>query len=335
MEKPALDSITASIRCGVITGIVGPDAAGKTTLMRLMAGLLLPTHGSISILGSDTTKDTEAIHQTTGYMPQKFGLYEDLTVLENLTLFSKLQGLTEKEREVEIEHMLSFTSLKPFVNRLAGDLSGGMKQKLGLGCALLREPKVVLLDEPSVGIDPLSRRELWKIVEGLAKRGTAVVWSTSYLDEADRCDDVLLLNEGKLLFSGSPKDLTQRVQGRVFDLKVPVEERRRTLKQLLNDPDIVDGLIQGNQLRIVAKPSFKKKNSRWEATPPRFEDAFVDLLGGIPSGDSVLAAHISHKKQGKVAPIQAENLTKKFGDFTAANDISFAVKRGEILPEEK
>lgn len=165
MEKPALDHITASIRQGIITGLVGPDGAGKTTLIRLMAGLLLPTKGDIQVMGLDTKKDPDLLHEITGYMPQKFGLYEDLTVVENLNLYADLHDLAGKEKETAFENMLKFTSLKPFVFRLAGNLSGGMKQKLGLACSLLGHPKVLLLDEPSVGVDPLSRRELWKMVQ--------------------------------------------------------------------------------------------------------------------------------------------------------------------------
>jgi ABC-2 type transport system ATP-binding protein len=172
MERPALDNITASIRPGIITGLVGPDAAGKTTLIRLMAGLLIPTKGNIQVLGLNTMKDADRIHEVTGYMPQKFGLYEDLTVIENLNLFADLHDLRGQEKEVAFQRMLRFTSLKPFVFRLTGNLSGGMKQKLGLACSLLGHPKVLLLDEPSVGVDPLSRRELWEMMQELVGQGS-------------------------------------------------------------------------------------------------------------------------------------------------------------------
>ncbi len=333
MERPALDRISVSIRSGMITGLVGPDGAGKTTLIRLMAGLLLPTKGQISILGLNTEKDAERLHEITGYMPQKFGLYEDLTVLENLDLYADLHDLSEEEKTVEFERMLKFTTLKPFIHRLAGNLSGGMKQKLGLACSLLGHPKVLLLDEPSVGVDPLSRRELWKMVQELADQGITIVWSTSYLDEADKCHDVLLLNEGALLFHGSPKELSKRVEGRVFQLEVPLEKRRMLLKDVLNHPETTDAIIQGNRIHLVSTSSFSVdlKGFQWTSIPPRFEDAFVDILGGSPKGESVLAKHISQKTSEGQHPIQAEHLTKRFGNFIAARNISFSIGRGEVF----
>jgi ABC-2 type transport system ATP-binding protein len=332
-DKPALDSITASIQQGMVTGLVGPDAAGKTTLIRLMAGLLLPSLGQINVLGLNTVKDAEQLHDVMGYMPQKFGLYEDLTVIENLDLYAKLHGLIGREKDIMFERMLMFTSLKPFIHRLAGNLSGGMKQKLGLACSLLSRPKVLLLDEPSVGVDPVSRRELWKMVQELIGEGLCVVWSTAYLDEADKCHRVLLLNEGKLLFDGPPKDLTNRLKGRVFLWDVPLGNHRKILSQLLDRPGIVDGVIQGKKIRIVCAPSFPvdSRDSEWQAVDPRFEDAFVDILGGGPSGESVLARTMPEKKKSNTYPIQAEHLTKRFGQFTAANKVSFTIKRGEIF----
>jgi ABC-2 type transport system ATP-binding protein len=328
--QPALDHLTAELRQGIITGLVGPDGAGKTTLIRLMAGLLLPTEGHIHVLGLDTTKEPDALHAITGYMPQKFGLYEDLTVMENLELYANLHRLGVEEKKIRFERMLNFTSLTPFIHRLAGNLSGGMKQKLGLACVLLSQPKVLLLDEPSVGVDPLSRRELWKMVQELVHQGITVVWSTSYLDEADRCQEVLLLNEGRLLFYGPPQELTKRVEGRVFQVHVPLKERRIALSEFVSRPGIIDGVLQGSEIRLVCSPN-EPTEPNWKSVKPRFEDAFLDILGGSPKENSQLAQHIPRKSEGKVSPIQAENLTKKFGDFTAANNISFTIKRGEIF----
>jgi ABC-2 type transport system ATP-binding protein len=242
---PALDTISGAIMSGAVTGLVGPDGAGKTTLMRLMAGLLERTRGSLEVLGFDPATDAASIQASIGYMPQRFGLYEDLSVEENLHLYADLRGLPLSERAAVFQELLSFTDLGRFVARLAGNLSGGMKQKLGLACALVRKPRLLLLDEPSVGVDPISRRELWRMVSGLKGEGVGVVWSTAYLDEAEACDHVLLLNEGRLLFDGPPRGLTSRVDGRVFRV-VDIEGRRRpVLAAALAEHEVIDGVIQG------------------------------------------------------------------------------------------
>jgi len=182
-QKPALEGVSSVLRSGQITGLVGPDGAGKTTLIRLMAGLLAPTAGTITVDGQDPIRDADSLRAFIGYMPQKFGLYEDLSVQENLELHADLRGVVGQEREETFKRLLAFTDLNRFTTRLAGRLSGGMKQKLGLACALLGRPRLLLLDEPSVGVDPISRRELWKMVHELVAQGMAVVWSTAYLDE--------------------------------------------------------------------------------------------------------------------------------------------------------
>ncbi|MCC2100154.1 MAG: ABC transporter ATP-binding protein, partial [Hyphomicrobiales bacterium] len=171
---------------------------GKTTLMRLIAALLTPSAGRIDVCGLDVATQGPAIHDTIGYMPQRFGLYEDLTVMENLRLYADLRGLPDSARHATYERLLAFTDLARFTGRLAGALSGGMKQKLGLACAMLRSPKLLLLDEPSVGVDPISRRELWRMVYALIADGVGVVWSTAYLDEAENCAEVIVMNAGRV-----------------------------------------------------------------------------------------------------------------------------------------
>jgi ABC-type multidrug transport system ATPase subunit len=208
-RPPALNQITSQIPQGKIVGIVGPDGAGKTTFIRILAALLLPSSGTVFIDGLDTTTDKEKLHEIIGYMPQQFGLYEDLTVLENMNLYADLQGLPKEKIKLEFERLFSFSGLAPFKDRLAKNLSGGMKQKLGLIATLMRKPKLLLLDEPTVGVDPLSRRELWKMVSSLQQEGISVIWSTSYLDEAEKCAEVLLLDQGKLLYQGDPKTFGQ------------------------------------------------------------------------------------------------------------------------------
>jgi ABC-2 type transport system ATP-binding protein len=334
--KPALNSVSAHLKAGKITGVVGPDGAGKTTLLRLMTGLLLPTKGTITVNDLDTQKNTVELHGVLGYMPQKFGLYEDLTVHENMTLYAELRGIPSDKRRSIFDRFLNFTNLTEFQGRLAGKLSGGMKQKLGLACALLKEPKVLLLDEPSVGVDPISRRELWKMVKEMIAHGTTVVWSTSYLDEAQNCDDVLVLNEGDLLYAGEPHLLTQQVQNRVFETTQPIVHKRLLLQQMLQDERVLDGLIKGDKVRLVVKKGVTPEDLAfpdiyWEAVPPVFEDGFIDLLGGIQERESILAKLISPIKISEAIIIKADHLTKKFGDFIAAQDVSFSIQQGEIF----
>lgn len=336
----ALDNINATIPKGQIFGLAGPDGAGKTTLIRLIAGLLKPTQGQISVDGFDTIQNAEMIHSIIGYMPQKFGLYEDLTVMQNLNLYADLKSVPANERKTEFDRLLAFTGLQPFTKRLAGALSGGMKQKLGLACALLRKPALLLLDEPSVGVDPISRRELWKMVTELVHQGISVVWSTAYLDEAERCSSVILLNQGKLLFNGPPHELTQRVQDRTFKLTHISGSRRALLQQVLEQPGVIDGVIQGCDIRIVTRQvqkdpieaSFLDKHKiQIESVAPRFEDAFIDILGGGPGGRSVLADITPQIHKQEEAIVEAKGLTKKFGSFTAADHVTFTIPSGQIF----
>ncbi|MGO8071856.1 ATP-binding cassette domain-containing protein [Rhizobium leguminosarum] len=334
----ALDAVSGMIGGGAITGLVGPDGAGKTTLIRLMTGLMLPDTGTMEVLGFDTRKNAAGIQAAIGYMPQRFGLYEDLSVQENLDLYADLRGLPKGERAEAFDELLTFTDLKRFTGRLAGKLSGGMKQKLGLACALLKKPRLLLLDEPGVGVDPISRRDLWKMVENLTKEGIGVLWSTAYLDEAEACDHVLLLNQGKLLFSGKPDDMTGRVSDRVFRVSGMTGRRRQVLARLLQADGVIDGVIQGEAIRLVAakdrKPDIGAAGDGATLTPapPRFEDAFIDMLGGGPGGRSRLAEAQEPTKGDDIRPvIEAKGLTKRFGDFTAADNISFDIRRGEIF----
>ena len=341
MDKPAVARLDCGIASGYVTGLVGPDGAGKTTLMRMLAGLMKPDEGEARVLGFDPVQDDRALHAVLGYMPQKFGLYEDLTVMENLNLYADLRSVTGEARKQTFARLLEFTALGPFTGRLAGKLSGGMKQKLGLACTLVGEPKVLLLDEPGVGVDPISRRELWQMVHELAGDGMLILWSTSYLDEAEQCRDVLLMNEGELLYQGEPKALTQTIAGRSFLLHSPQENNRRLLQRALKLPQVSDGMIQGKSVRLILKKEATADDIRHAPgmpeieiaeTAPRFEDAFIDLLGGAGASESPLGA-ILHTVNGSAdeTVIEAQQLTKKFGDFAATDHVDFSVKRGEIF----
>lgn len=335
----ALDRVSLTLLRGRLNGLAGPDGAGKTTLIRILTGLLGSDSGEIRLDGVPLA-EAVARQGFIGYMPQKFGLYEDLSVLENLRLYAALNGVPKEKERGLFDEMLRFTDLARFSERLAGRLSGGMKQKLGLACALLGRPKLLLLDEPSVGVDPISRRELWSMVGELMEGGMTVLWSTAYLDEAEHCDKVILLDESKKLFEGPPGELTGRLKGRVFLLSEPSGGRRGALRRVLREPFVRDGVIQGGSVRFATAPELpdgepqalaRKLGGTLAPAAPRFEDAFIDILGGGPGGESALAAGLSPLPDDGAVVVEADRLTKKYGSFTAADSISFRIRRGEIF----
>lgn len=336
----ALRGLSAAIAPGRLTGLVGPDGAGKTTLLRLICGLLKPSAGEVRIMGRDAAASAREASGLVGYMPQRFGLYEDLTVIENLRLYADLRDVPRTARPALFERLFAFTRLGPFTARPAGKLSGGMKQKLGLACALMGAPPVLLLDEPGVGVDPVSRQDLWQMVGALTGEGVAVVWATAYLDEAERCDTVLLMNKGGVLHDGPPGDLTARLDRRTFRIVSPPGDRRRLLARALDLPSVRDGAIEGLSLRLVLNKSASsaeaqaladKVGAAFSRAPPRFEDAFVDLLGGGPGGRSVIADRIAPMPPRGGAAVSCRNLTRRFGDFVATEGVTFDVAEGEIL----
>lgn len=274
-------------------------------------------------------------------MPQKFGLYEDLTVQENLNLYADLREVAAGDRERDFARLLALTDLAAFTARPAGKLSGGMKQKLGLACSLLGRPRVLLLDEPGVGVDPISRRELWKLIRALSADGITVLLSTAYLDEAESCDVVYLMAAGRIRAGGSPADLTAPLAGRCLRLTGIAGNRRRLLQRLLRQPALMDGTIQGHSLRLLLRDAEHRPDlaaaeagpdTRLQVARPRLEDAFISLLGGGPGGDSALAAVMPDApSRADEAVIEARRLGKRFGDFRAADDISFSVRRGEVF----
>jgi ABC-2 type transport system ATP-binding protein len=351
-ERPALQGVSLEVRAGKILGLVGPDGAGKTTLIRIMAGLLLADSGEIRFSTIPGDPDSAAKHarqnqlpaQLIGYMPQKFGLYEDLTVQENLEFNADLRGVIGKSREEAFARLLEFTGLEKFRGRLAGRLSGGMKQKLGLACTLLGQPRILLLDEPGVGVDPISRRDLWNIIRGLAGDGMGIVWGTAYMDEAEGCDEVLVLNEGGVLFRGPPRQLMSRMHNQCYLLRETNGRRRELLQKSLAHPQVQDATILGHSVRIVLRnPGPPPSPDEFGAAPatqvvpgaPRLEDAFIQALGGATGGGSPLAEFARESPGDRASQpetvVEAINLTRRFGTFTAADRICFEVRRGEVF----
>jgi len=344
LHVQALDDVSIQVKPGIVTGLIGPDGAGKTTLMRLCAGLLVPDRGGIHVLGMDVTKESLDIQSSIGYMPQRFGLYEDLTVQENMDLYADLQGVTGPKRPERYNELLNMAGLAPFTRRLAGRLSGGMKQKLGLVCTLVQPPRLLLLDEPTVGVDPVSRRELWNIVYRLVREEhMTVLLSTAYLDEAERCDEVILLHKGRILGHDTPSSFSEKVRGRCYYVLSP-SMRKRTLQAALSrQKGILDALILGRGVRVITDtPSLPdpllpdaKGDIQVEAVEPRFEDSFIALLKdktlAEPSGVKglVMNRHISGEASEDV--IVVRDLVRKFGDFYAVKGVNFTVKQGEVF----
>lgn len=307
----ALDNLSLNIEKGKITGLIGADGAGKTTLLRTIIGLLIPDKGDISTLGFNPVTQKDELTQHIGYMPQKFGLYEDLTVIENLMLYADLKGIetgVNGDNKVNgnepltrirnsltlkrllplphgargevppvnaIEKMLEFTKLAPFQDRLAGALSGGMKQKLGLACTLLGNPEFLLLDEPSVGVDPISRRDLMKMVREMITPDTTVLWSTAYLDEAHSFDTAVVIDRGKVIYEGKPHDLAPTAQ--------------------------------------------------------EFENKVIELMGGYKKEESLIAKNYDYKAPEVELTVEADHLEKKYGSFYAVKNNTFKIKKGEIF----
>lgn len=353
----ALDDISLDVTHGTLTAVVGPDGAGKTTLIRLATGLIFADAGKLEVLGIDVAADPQRVQDRISYMPQKFGLYEDLSVQENLDLYADLHGVTPEERRERYPRLMEMTALGPFTSRLAGRLSGGMKQKLGLACTLVRSPDLLLLDEPTVGVDPLSRRELWEIILRLVNdQGLSVILSTSYLDEAERCGHVVVLHEGKLLAHGNPVEVSGLAAGRTFLTDPPTGKLARTLQaQLLDDPAIVDAVPEGGRVRFIVNESSQDEPGRMkgEAVEPRFEDGFMVLLRRSTQADKEtrrkgekeidlphsLSPHlpISHSPHppvslsGDAPVVQVQDLVRRFGNFVAVDHVSFEVHRGEIF----
>ncbi len=342
----AIDRLSMTVRAGELTALVGPDGAGKTTLIRMMAGLLKPDSGSLQVLGIDVAASPQSVQDRISYMPQRFGLYEDLSVQENLDLYADLHGVPQEQRHERFTRMLEMTDLARFTERPAGKLSGGMKQKLGLACTLVRSPDLLILDEPSVGVDPLSRRDLWTIVQQLVDaEQLSVIVSTAYMDEAERCGRVVVFNHGRLLADGPPDVLRQRARGLTYLASPPPGTHARELQaRLIDRPDlIIDAVPRGGNVRFIRQAEEDGQRLQdllrdvfYEPRPEELEDAFMMLLRqqeedpGAAKPSIGAPSTVINDRRDQPA-IVVRDLVRKFGDFTAVASTSFEVVRGEIF----
>jgi ABC-2 type transport system ATP-binding protein len=285
----ALENLSIQIKPGQLYGLLGPDGAGKTTTLRILATTLSPSKGSATIAGFDISKHKEEIRKRIGYMPQNFSLYPDLTVRENMNFFADINGVKSNDRTQRMQEMLDFTRLDAFQGRKAGNLSGGMKKKLALACSLMHAPEILILDEPSTGVDPVSRRELWMILSRVVQSGVSVLVSTPYMDEAERCNEVAVLYEGKLLTQGNPQMLESELPFDVVEFKV---QPRKTMYSTVEElPGMINFRPIGDRLRLSVDNAHKAiRLLKWRLTKQRtqpqilrkakltMEDVFMNLM---------------------------------------------------------
>lgn len=339
----ALSGVSLTVRTGSLTAIIGPDGAGKTTFMRLVCGLLKSDAGSLSVLGTDVASHPQAVQDHIGYMPQKFGLYEDLSVQENLDLYANLHAVPQAVRQERFQKLLDLTGLSPFTKRMAGKLSGGMKQKLGLACTLVSMPPLLLLDEPTVGVDPLSRRELWQILDTLSASGSlTVLVATAYLEEAEHCHDVYILHKGHILAQGAPDTLCHYAQGRCYVVRPPENVPPRLIQAALIDETeaVADAVPEGGAVRFSLTPQASLEDLALPgltvtAVPARLEDSFMGLLRqqepSLPSHYSRPDMTAAKRVETGRKIIEVRDIVRRFGDFIAVNHTSFSVYEGEIF----
>ncbi len=366
----ALVGVSLVVRRGLMVALVGPDGAGKTTWIRLIMGLMPADSGDIEVLGHNIRQHPHAAESDVSYMPQKFGLYEDLTVQENLDLYADLHGVSATDRKTRYPELFEMTNLGRFTRRLAGRLSGGMKQKLGLACALVQSPKLLILDEPTVGVDPVSRQELWAILLNLVKtRSLTLLISTPYLEEAEFCNHAVVMYRGSILTEGSPREVADHARGRTFRITTPPEIKPRQLvATLLGSPQVADAVPEGGDVRLVLKsdaPGTAEIPAAVNAVEiqPQLADGFMVLLrqavdkkptAGVPpasdgvpanleSGSKSVVQAATARGQSKERPpvavmtnsdqpvVQVHDLVRRFGEFVAVDHVNFEIRKGEIF----
>jgi ABC-2 type transport system ATP-binding protein len=343
----ALTDINIRIPVGKLTALIGPDGAGKSTFMRLICGLMMPSEGELTVLGINTRDNPQEIQNKISYMPQRFSLYEDLSIQENLDLYADLHGVSQEKRKERFSHLLKMTGLEAFTTRQAGKLSGGMKQKLSLACTLVRSPDLLVLDEPTVGVDPLSRRELWEILQKLVKEEKlTVLVSTAYMEEAELCEKVIVMHKSSVLAVGTREELALKAENRCFKVQPPVGMPSRILQgKLLDDKEnIVDAVPEGGEVRFIIRSNeafnnIKRIDSNLEIqkVDSRLEDGFMVLLHEYEhSHNEIKEKSLAVKfpdnfEISNEIDIEVNNLVRKFGDFTAVGNTSFQVHKGEIF----
>jgi len=295
-EETAVDGLTLDVASGELFGLVGPDGAGKTTTLRMLAGVLPPSAGHGVVCGVDVAQDPEGVKPHIAYMSQQFGLYEDLTVRENIHFYADLYRVPKADRPERLERLYAFSNLGPFEDRLAGKLSGGMKQKLSLCCALIHQPEVLLLDEPTFGVDPISRRDLWLILHEMVEEGVTVLVSTSYLDEAERCDRVALLDGGRILALDTPQKLLTLLPGEVASVQIP--NPRPARDHIRRMPGVISTALFGSSVHALLADGVEGKDrlaaaleeaglrpTSIEIVEPSLEDVFLHLVRGRETPD--------------------------------------------------
>ncbi len=347
----AVDGVSFEVRPGEIFGIVGPDGAGKSTTLRMLAAILQPSDGTATVAGRDVRNDPEGVKDNLAYMSQRFGLYSDLTVIENIHFYADLYGVPRRGRRSRIDELLDFSAMSPFRHRMAGNLSGGMKQKLQLMCALVHTPRVLLLDEPTNGVDPVSRRDFWRILYELLKQQVTILVTTAYLDEAERCNRIGLLDHGRLPAMGTPEEIKKLMRGRILNIR---SRQARSVNRLLRAGlDCLSINIFGDNVHIVCDDIEKTRQESVELLDQAglsfqvpqeqeasIEDVFVSLLSS--SGESkdgetrnLPGAEGNDWRRTASGPpgpaVSVRGLTRRFGSFTAVDRIDFDVERGEIF----
>ncbi len=287
-DNVAVNNLNLEVKKGELYGLVGPDGAGKTTAMRLLTAIMEPTSGDAWVTGHSILREGERIKERIGYMSQKFGLYEDLTVMENITFYADLYEVPKIERPARIERLLGFSNLTPFKDRLAGKLSGGMKQKLGLACALIHTPELLFLDEPTNGVDPVSRRDFWKILYDLLKEGVTILVSTAYLDEAERCTRLGLIDKGSILIEDEPAKIKRSLKNPMFELWL--DDARSAVEVVRSIKGVRSVNIYGDRLHVAVNMREMVENINKEIGAkgievkghheilPSLEDVFISMV---------------------------------------------------------